>query len=126
MSPEKTHELCAKHPGILKEDFYFECDDGWFDLLETLFIEIEAYCSQTEQVYPKAAQIKEKFGLLRIYLDGADSTVNRMTWLTEHMSGRICEQCGNKGKLRRIKSWSGTVCPPCFEKVTDALNVRTV
>ena len=123
MTPERARDLCAKHPSILKEDFYFECDDGWYDLLEILFIEIEAYCSQFELEYPTASQIKEKFGKLRIYLDGSDQTIERMVWLTEHMSGRICSICGNKGRMNVVRAWSMVVCPPCLEKVKNDINV---
>ena len=57
----------------------------------------------------KATQIKEKFGTLRFYYSGGDDYINGVINFAENMSCDICEECGDKGKLRN-GSWIRTLC----------------
>jgi hypothetical protein len=82
-------------------------------------------------------QVKEKFAGLRIYFDTyhelSDEIYDRVnedsiekernrTWttvseaieFTEFLSTRICEFCGNKGKVYR-DGWWKTLCPKCAD-----------
>lgn len=57
----------------------------------------------------KVAQVKEKFGSLRFYINGADDTIFGMISLAETMSTRTCEVCGDKGKIK-AGGWIKTLC----------------
>ena len=59
--------------------------------------------------YVKVAQIKEKFGGLRFYVDGGDEFVRGAIWLAESLSMKICEECGATGE-RRSGGWIRTLC----------------
>lgn len=59
-----------------------------------------------------AVQVKEKFGGLRFYVNGADDEVRGMIDMAESMSYRLCEDCGTKGTLRK-GGWYRTMCDPC-------------
>lgn len=74
----------------------------------------------TPMEYPQIVQIKEKFGQLRVYLDHTDrrifERIHGMIRFAEYMSGHICENCGNRGTIRRDRMWIQTLCDICNEK----------
>ena len=119
MTPEKTSLLHERYPSLLGET-YFECADGWFDLLDALAKNIEF---RAPEVY-RAVQVKEKFGGLRFYLslrDGKEvdpkdvAAINGMVSFAENFSLRICEDCGNPGS-KRPSGWIRTLCDVCNQK----------
>ena len=59
--------------------------------------------------FPKIQQVKEKFGGLRFYLDGADDYTNGAITMAESWAARTCEQCGAPGQ-RRSGGWIRTLC----------------
>lgn len=80
--------------------------------IESLSVEIER---ETHNV-PIVAQIKEKFGTLRFYVDfregisnSAAAKVYALVDFAEHMTQITCEQCGDKGKTYGI-GWNKTLC----------------
>ncbi len=66
-------------------------------------------------------QVKEKFGTLRFYTQGGDSTVYGMIRMAESMSAVICEYCGNPGKAGGSR-WVKTLCPCCHATREAELN----
>jgi hypothetical protein len=78
---------------------------GWGPLLDELHAELQV-------AYPdyEAEQVKEKFGILRVYVtpSEADGIVVRY----ENRSGHICEECGRPGRLRK-GGWLRTLCDEC-------------
>lgn len=70
------------------------CRDGWFGLIETAAKLLENR-SDTTQI----TGIKEKFGLLRLSLINADHYARGIAQMTEILSGRTCERCGNPGLI---------------------------
>ncbi len=65
-----------------------------------------------EMDFPVIKQVKEKFGTLRVYLEGYDNVIAEITQFAEGMSITTCEECGNIGELRKFK-WIKTLCDPC-------------
>jgi len=130
MREELDKELCEKYPEIFRDrhapvtqtpmGFGFECGDGWFDLIDALCKRIQNYIDW-ERKYPPphdekieqvvASQVKEKFGGLRFYFDGGNDVIRGMVMMAEEMSYNICEECGNKGRIRA----NGWVTTRCFE-----------
>ena len=109
MSPELEQKLVEKYPKLFssKQFWGFECGDGWFDLLDYLCGSLVTYTYSDEEIY--VDQVKEKFGRLRFYLSKEDDVMHGMVSMAEHMSGRICETCGNRGETRG-GSWMVTLC----------------
>jgi hypothetical protein len=130
MSPEKSKILTDKYPKIFpppKEDgsdppyyFGFDCGDGWFDLIDLLCNNIQHHIEwaistpedKREDIQVVAVQIKEKFSTLRFYYDGGDEYLRGMIQMAEAMSGKICENCGDKATVR-TKGWIRNLCQPC-------------
>jgi hypothetical protein len=109
----KVDDLAAKYPKIFKPDFYFECGDGWYNLLDTLCKCIQDHLDRGRGDIPTAQvvadQVKEKFGELRFYVTGGDHTTEGMIDMAEEMSRHICEVCGDRGEVRS-GSWIRTLC----------------
>lgn len=94
--------------GMPFDDRGVECGDGWFDLIDRLSCacesEIQTLVAQglPKDVWPRIAQIKEKFGGLRFYVRGpmSGSLRAQIQQAQTETSFHICECCGASGKLR--------------------------
>ena len=64
---------------------------------------------------PSIAQIKEKFGGLRFYVDGASEEQHNYIEFAESMAARTCEECGSPGKIRN-NSWMKCLCNKCQDE----------
>ncbi len=97
------------------------CGDGWFVLIWKLSEKLEPMIVKWIEEHPddpstpRAAQIKEKFGLLRYYMDDGTDEMYNIIHEYENASGEVCEDCGMPGKL--IKNyWWRTICVRCEGK----------
>jgi hypothetical protein len=106
MSPENVKKLKTQYPKLFSNITIFECNDGWYDLIDCISKLIVAHDSNV-----KAFQVKEKFGGLRFYIDSADKYLNGVTNLGELLSFHICEETGNKGHPYKFDGWIQTLSP---------------
>ena len=88
--------------------------DGWYQIIDDLCAKIKAYVNEQRVKYPKftveAIQVKEKFGVLRFYIDyGDDYIYNLITEATEK-SRKTCDVCGEPGNLATYNHWWMTLC----------------
>ena len=91
---------------------HIACGDGWRLLLYSLFKEIESHLKNEPDF--RIYQIKEKFGRLRIYSSASmGSKIDNLILQAEKTSEKICEKCGDPGKMRR-DSWAKVLCDKCF------------
>ena len=149
MNEENTQKLYQDFPALYRDaktgvevncmQSGFSCGDGWFSLIHQLSAEIEAEAHRlgldpASDEWPRADQVKEKFGTLRFYvstpsmpgsfgievrgpitsirpLAGIES-IRAMVQEAEARSATVCEYCGNPGTFRgerRIR----TLCDRC-------------
>lgn len=135
---ERLEEEGPKMPFPL---FGFECDDGWYVILERLFSWINFNIEHND--YPRIIvnQIKEKFGGLRFYYDvlpfdehvwkrNKDYTdEEKWKWLdnysreisgavsyAESLSRHTCERCGSTKDVTSEGSWIITRCKKCRDE----------
>ena len=114
MKPELEQQLKDKYPGLYNDTLWgFECGDGWYKLIDELSSCIVSYKQDVI-----ADQVKEKFGQLRFYTNYSDRYIDGMITLAEHMSARICEQCGSEGKMRG-GGWIVTLCDKHAKELDD-------
>ena len=139
MNDENTKKLNDKYKDIIRKfeykgqqvPFSFDCGDGWYTLVDELCSDIvnviendksrldydkkegkDVTESDYECVQVTISQVKEKFGGLRFYTYGGSDYVRGMITFAESMSYKICEDCGNPGKLSQ-QGWWRTLCDPC-------------
>lgn len=122
MESNKLEQLIEEFPKIFDKDFYFECSDGWFVLLQTLCKELQHRIdwhlredSSNKNLQIKCSQCKEKFGGLRFYAYGGDDYMHGMISLAEAMSYKICQGCGLPGKIYN-NGWIRVHCKDCEKK----------
>jgi len=106
MKQELQDKLFKKYPKIFVQKdlpmtqtcmcWGIDCGDGWYWLIDRLCAAIQGYVDgkNGEVAQVEAAQVKEKFGTLRFYVDGADENIRRWIQYTEYLSAHICEECG--------------------------------
>jgi hypothetical protein len=129
MTRELDELLVSKYPKIFADRhgdmratamcWGFECNDGWFWLLDSLCSSIQGYIDNNGHLnIPQvvATQVKEKFGGLRFYHYGGDDIIHGMVWLAEHQSYNICENCGSTKDIGRTSGWVYVRCKECAEK----------
>lgn len=128
MNEELDKKLVEKYPKIFANRngdmrttamyWGFECDDGWYWLIDNLCNSIQTYIDNNphlEITQVIATQVKEKFGGLRFYITGGDDIIEGMIWLAENMSFNMCEKCGNKENVSQTASgWIKTLCDKCL------------
>jgi hypothetical protein len=125
-------KLCEKYPKIFRDRngsmqetcmcWGFEHGDGWYDIIDTACASIQGHVNSKRHQHPEmsdeefddehqpvAAQVKEKFGSLRFYVDNGDDYVDGVIAMAEGISYRTCEVCGKPGTPRR-GGWIRTLC----------------
>jgi hypothetical protein len=117
MNPQLDKQLTQCFPEIFQprylknhreaplEYWGFECGDGWYGLIYNLCKELMSVPAPA----PVAAQVKEKYGTLRFYVDhGTDEHYNIIGHY-EGLSRHTCDVCGEPGRLR-TGGWMRTLC----------------
>ena len=85
---------------------------GWYDIIYRLSGKLEALENK-----PKAIQIKEKFGCLRVYLETDTEETITLVDEAEFESANTCEWSGKKPATQSdYCSWIKTLCDGCHEK----------
>ena len=138
MSPELEKKLLEKYPELYNyksadgkssdmSHYGFSHGDGWFNIIDCLSATIADLMKRhpgkkhltreefEETVQVRVAQVKEKFGTLRFYVDNSNKEVSAAIQLAESMSSRTCESCGSPGRPRR-GGWVKTRCDSCENK----------
>jgi len=119
-------------------DFEFSIGEGWFDIVDILcgflshdietakrrlkyamenpdakfkqsIAELEKNVADALEKLPVLAQVKEKFGTMRFYVDGGTPEMHNYIEFAEAMTSRTCEVCGDRGKSRS-GGWVRVLC----------------
>jgi len=133
----KFKKLKKSYPNLFpKEWLGIECGDGWIELINILCQYFDNMIKSKNVNFIQFAQIKEKFGLLRIYFNLELPILNKKTEdpnrifyeihqtvaTIEEISSIVCEDCGQMKherfnvKMRSIGGWKMTKCDECFKK----------
>lgn len=170
MSPRLEQKLIEKYPVLFQDRnkpvtescmaFGCEFSDGWYKLLDELCEYITRLSNRTDLlklnkeyhteenrgfIYLKRptisfTQVKEKFGMMRIYWTGNgvenweeicakvhqddreravnkyyDEVQNAIDYV-EFLSSKVCEECGQPGKLSN-EGWMKVKCDNCYEEI---------
>lgn len=111
--------LRARHPRLLtpidRWNPRVDVEDGWRDIVCGLLADLE------EMSLPelRIRQIKEKFGLLRVYVNIDNAAVRDRIKAAVEASAKICEACGAPGTLIKVDGWYGVRCPTCRSTIKN-------
>lgn len=84
---------------------------GWEDLIMKLIKDIVKKGWNKE-----ICQVKEKYGGLRFYINGASDEVHDLINKAEDDSYEVCEWCGSKDNVTQTSGWVTTLCEKCMIK----------
>ena len=136
MKQELEAELKRKYPRVFVDlqnpeitrhnsclSFGLEIGDGWYSIIDEcaagLEKEIENWLRENEKDFPfevpKIVQVKEKFGIIRIYTNILTEKMDEIIRQAEVKSSYTCEECGKPGEMRG-KGWLYIACNECYEK----------
>ena len=110
----KTYEDLVQKYG-LKPYCYSGVDEGWIPLLDKLISDLLKENPNWD--IKNVAQIKEKFGGLRFYVDEVSENQYKLIEKAEAESYKICEHCGSTENVEtKGKSWIKSLCEKCRGK----------
>ncbi len=89
---------------------------GWLDIIDRLCSQIQNYIDKNNLEQVEFTQIKEKFGLLRIYSWNADDNIDKMIEEAELESSKTCEECGTAENVTTEGGYILTLCDRCRSK----------
>jgi hypothetical protein len=122
------------------EDFVgFECGGGWYEIIRELSTGLQAIagtfpddcvcghprhmspcrgceenCVRFETSRPRAAQLKEKFGILTLYMTWATEEMHLLISQCSRVSAKVCERCGRPGTTSSSPTgWLRVRCVSC-------------
>lgn len=82
---------------------------GWEKIIKELY--------KNKPLSIKIEQVKQKFGVLRVYFSGSDEDSLKkfrdIVFSLEEQSAQTCELCGNAGGARSERPWK-ILCESCF------------
>lgn len=150
MTPELEQALLLKYPKIFRQKdlgmnescmyWGIAIGDGWYKLIDELCAWLQFNTDRNSYPQVEAAQVKEKFGGLRFYVDiipgSSDSPRSEKTKLkianirgaislVESMSISTCEHCGSPG-IPRNGNWMSTLCDLCYQQKMTQEHVNSV
>lgn len=129
MKEELDNKLCTDFPNLFADrraPMQVTCmcwgfpGDGWYGIIREAAEKLEplivAYKKENpDQDFPRASQVKEKFGTMRFYMTTETEEMDRIVSEVERKSAETCEGCGQKGELRK-GGWLVTLCDECYHK----------
>lgn len=116
---------------------------GWFSIIERLLADIKSALPPEKQSCFKLAQIKEKFGVMRVYYEYHDPSeelasnteqynpykseickeISALISQATDESARTCLFCGDHGSLRK-ESWWCTVCDHHLDLIWEGKTLK--
>lgn len=130
MTPEAEKRLLDKYPKIFA-GYYLpmtetamcwgvDCGDGWYVLIDQLCSALQWDTDHNREPQIVATQVKEKFGTLNFYTQGATDKQFGMIKMVEYLSSTVCERCGANGATTSSSTgWLTTLCPKCRADKTE-------
>lgn len=108
MNTKDLNSIPEKYPNLYKRPVNFECYSGWYKLINDLSKKLNKLCKENDDCYP--TQIKEKYGTLRFYMSSGTEEMYDLIEKAEDASEKICEICGEPGRLMSKFRWLFTRC----------------
>lgn len=110
--------FCDKlHHYINSSDYIKKFCDYDLEIGHSSFHETKIIPKEPEKVpQVKITTIKEKFGVLSIYVDNADDIIWAYISLAATLSTKTCEFCGSHKYMGTTSGWIRHLCKDCGEK----------
>lgn len=127
MNEANTERLLREHPLLFRDGEFFDCLDGWYELIRELSDALELLCANQKRWKKRpmlSSQVKEKLGGLRFYVDNIAPGAEALIAAAERRSRDTCEVCGNPGSVRSEEGRLNARCDQHATTGADASEVR--
>ena len=111
------------------ELFDYECGEGWLPLIGRAKEAIDKWNTEhkNDEDFTKLEfiQVKEKWGLLCIYLNHYPEGFHDLLLNLENESANICESCGKHEDYKltsKVHGWYMSLCDDCKAKEIERYN----
>lgn len=108
--------LRGRYPQSYSVCRQISCGMGWRQLIERASADLYAL-AERENVAVQIEAIREKYGLLQIWVTAPSSVVDakaeEIACAAEKASETTCEYCGAPGTLREESGWLRVTCEKC-------------
>ena len=111
MNEKTTQRIIEQNPKIFAQNFYFECEDGWADIIFNLCKELQQEIDNSDCEQVVAVQVKEKFAGLRFYASSGSEKTDQIINKYSKLSIETCEMTGGRGFICEKFGWYKTLCP---------------
>lgn len=107
-----SERIATEFPDLFSEAFDVWIPSGWYEITRQA-------CDAIVRVDPtaRAAQLKEKFGGIRLYMNTCAQTTHTVIEALEAQSFHTCQECGAPGTRTQKKWLVITLCPVCAATV---------
>ena len=132
MNKSNTNYLLKKYPKIFIQHklpmsktamcWGFQHGDGWLWLVDNLCEHIQNQIKWNKYPQVEINTIKEKFGTLSIYVDNGYDGLHDVLNFVQHLSSKICEDCGTikNVECKEIKyGYIMTLCKECRKRYIE-------
>ena len=103
--------------GLTVLDDGFACGAGWYPILARLLADLAVIRREDVLTRLRVVQVKEKFGGLRVHVDGGNERIQARIADAETEAATTCEHCGGPSPgLRSHGGWYGNICDSCAQK----------
>lgn len=99
--------IVAAHPELFIGCFDFSVPTGWRALVA------ELCATLAKDPGCRVAQVKEKFGGLRVYVNNGTEAALAAINAAELLARKTCQACGAGGATLRTGGWARTLCDGC-------------
>jgi hypothetical protein len=79
-------------------------------------------CNNFSASFPRASQVKEKYGGLRFYMTSFTDEMDALINEAESQCYSLCEDCGKTGELCTDGGWYRTLCEDCVDKYNKGID----
>lgn len=126
MNSRLTKQIWDRFPDLFTRQVHVDVGDGWYTIVWNMCHQLQEELEKTPNGHFQFIQVKEKFGLLRVYAMCNIAGYDKILSEAEDKSAECCELCGQTGRLvRSITKWFFTRCPehtrPDDEVVTEEI-----
>lgn len=118
--------IMQRYPGLFgtgpwtkngRMGYGFQCDKGWYPLLERLFDDLDAIRREDDLTGIKVTQVKQKLGSLRVYVQRGNDRVHERLRQAEAEALETCEIGGGASPgIRSIGGFLTNACDKCLEQ----------
>lgn len=127
MKQELQDKLVEKYPKIFAEvgstpqqscmAWGLCVGDGWYWIIDKLCRSLQYDTDKNNHPQVVSAQVKEKFGGLRFYINCGSDQQHEIIAFVESLTFDICEYCGTTEDVSQSKTgWIKTLCDECRGK----------